>query len=193
MKKKFAITIVAMVVISLAVVQIVMADNADNTGADTQGIPSPMVSGVKYQYAAKFVCGKQQSLAGLVGPVVPGIYATAINIHNPQNANISLTKKVVLALSEDVAAQPPSQKISYRIQPDYAFEIDCQDIAKIGHITLPFFKGYVVIDSPRQIDVDAVYSSTNLAMNNADIDVVPVSPKIILPATSITAADIPPE
>lgn len=190
MKKKFAIAIVAMVLISFAVVQIVMADNS---GADTQGIPSPVVSGVKYQYAAKFVCGKQQNTAGIVGPVVPGIYATAVNIHNPQNANISLTKKVVLALSEDVAPRPPSQKFSYRIQPDWAFEIDCQDIMKIGKITLPFFKGYVVIDSPKQIDVDAVYTSANLGTNNTDIEVVPVSPKIILPATSITAADIPPE
>jgi hypothetical protein len=190
MKKKLVMAIVAMVIISLAVVQIVIAGN---TEADTQEIPSPMVSSVTYQYAAKFICGKQQNAAGISGPVVPGIYMTAINIHNPQIANVTLKKKVVLALSEDVIPRPPSQKLSYRIQPDYAFEIDCQDIAKIGGISLPFFKGFVVIESPKQLDVVGVYTSANLQTNNTDLEVVPISPKAVLPATSITAADIPPE
>ena len=190
MNKKLATAIVAMVIISFAIVQIVMADNA---GADTQGIPSPMVSNVKYQYAAKFICGKQDSAAGLSDPVVPGIYMTAINIHNPQITNVSLTKKVVLALSEDVTPRPPSQKISYRIRPDYAFEIDCQDIMKISQTTSPFIKGFVVIETLKQLDVVGVYTSTNLMMNNTDLEVVPLSPKAILPATPTTAADIPPE
>lgn len=189
MKKKLAIAIVAMIIISFVIVQIVTADNAD-----TQGIPSPMVSGVKYQYAAKFICGKQDNAAGINAPVVPGLYMTAINIHNPQNANVTLTKKVVLALSEDMTARPPSQRVLYRIMPDYAFEIDCQDIMKIGGLTsMPFIKGFVVIESPKQLDVVGVYTSTNLMMNNTDLEVVPLSPKAILPATSTTAADIPPE
>ena len=161
--------------------------------AQQDAISTPMVSTVKYQYAAKFVCGIQQNSAGTFGPVVPGVYMTAINIHNPQNVNISLTKKVVLALSEDQTPRPPSPRKGYSILPDYAFEIDCQDIMKIGQIPGPFAKGFVVIETPKQLDVVGVYTSTNLMMNNTDMEVVPVTAKAILPSTSITAAEIPPE
>jgi hypothetical protein len=39
---------------------------------------SQFVKPVKFQYAARFVCGKS---AGQV--VAPGVYSTAVNVHNP--------------------------------------------------------------------------------------------------------------
>lgn len=189
MKKKITLAIIA-IFISAVIVQNVIARNADGQGTDA--IPTPLVGGVKYQYAAKFVCGQPNSATGS-GALVPGLYLTAINIHNPQIANVSLTKKVVQALSEDLTPMPPSQRIKYTIMPDYAFEIDCKDIARIGQITMPFFKGFVVIETPKQLDVVGVYTAANMMMNNTDIEVVPISPKAILPSTGTTAADIPPE
>ena len=53
-------------------------------------------------YAAKFVCGVQTNDVD----VVRGVYATTINVHNPQ-ATISVTyfKKTVIALPESSKAR----------------------------------------------------------------------------------------
>jgi hypothetical protein len=49
-------------------------------------------------YAAKFVCGymPEPSPATDEGPVEPGSYATAINVHNPNTKPVNFVKKAVL-------------------------------------------------------------------------------------------------
>ena len=90
-------------------------------------------------YSAKFVCG----IATPNDPLVPATYKTAINVHNPQGEIVAFTKKVVLAPSEDLAPIRPSEKKPFKLDADHAFEIDCKDIYRIGHIdptTQPFAK-----------------------------------------------------
>lgn len=122
----------------------------------------------QYVYSAKFVCGKS-NMTGLAAPVVPGTYATAINVHNPWYFTVNLTKKVAQAPREFDKPIPPSKQIRYNLGPDYAFEIDCEDIYKIGNIpptTKPFAKGFVVITSPRPLDVVGVYTGADLQTNS---------------------------
>lgn len=187
MRKKIAALLLLIVIIGVVIAGVAYAQNTANTQAETAGIPAPMISGVKYIYAAKYVCGDgTQSEA-----VVPGKYMTAINIHNPQTANVSLSKKVAQAPREDDRPIPPSKKITYLIQPDYAFDIDCADITKIGGISTAFSTGFVVIESPKQLDVVGVY--TSIGPNSADVtlDVETVSPKAVIPTITTVAADLP--
>jgi len=111
---------------------------------------------LRFEYAAKFVCGK----APPNGPVAPGFYFTAINVHNPSlTAENPLRKKFAIAL--------PGEKVG-KISPftpetlkgDEAMTIDCPDIAK--HLGLPagaFVEGFAVIQSLAEFDVVAVYTA----------------------------------
>jgi hypothetical protein len=139
----------------------------------------------EFVYSAKFVCGSPPvpvpNPGGLIpmGPVVPADYRTAINIHNPQNIPVNFTKKVVLALSEFEKPRPPSEKIPFGLNPDYAFEIDCQDIYKIGQFgNMPFAKGFVVITTPLELDMVGVYTSIS-STNDITLDVETITPKLI--------------
>jgi hypothetical protein len=110
-------------------------------------------------YSAKFVCGT----AAADDPVVVGDYATAINVHNPNDHPVTLYKKAALALPEEetpVAPLPPEQ---LELDADYAFEIDCADIDYLlGGQGYGFYKGFVVVESYEELDVVAVYTSTRV-------------------------------
>ena len=49
---------------------------------------------VQYEYAAKIICGTQEEPDNL--RLSRGIYATAINIHNPNDTNVVFLKKLAL-------------------------------------------------------------------------------------------------
>lgn len=136
-----------------------------------------------YQYSAKFVCGSV--LPGEIAPVVPGDYLTAINVHNPWEDPadyIDLYKKAVWAQEEGYPTEPPSPWEVYTIWPNHAFEIECTEIAQwlflnAGLTVPPFFKGFVVISSPNELDVVAVYTAERQEANGKgfalDIEAVP--------------------
>ena len=112
-----------------------------------------------YQYAAKLVCGKS---TGKV--VAPGVYFTAVNVHNPTYVPIVLRAKVAVALP---GLQPGSVSEFYeaKLGPDEALEIDCPDIfnAEIFRFREPlkpgFLKGFLVVESDVELDVVAVYTA----------------------------------
>lgn len=114
----------------------------------------------KFQYAAKFVCGlNPQSIER----ILPGLYATAINIHNPSNGPVAFQKTI--ALTFPPAEQEPgavSDFISHTLERGQAIEVDC------GEIPIEFFpdaqlppyvKGFLVIESQGSLDVTAVYTA----------------------------------
>jgi len=105
-----------------------------------------------FQYAVKFVCGRSTGDA-----VAPGIYFTAINVHNPTYEAIHFRKKVAVALPGERPG-PVSQFFDAKLGPDQAFEIDCQDIRRHAQTTAVFLKGFVVIESDVELDVVAVYT-----------------------------------
>jgi hypothetical protein len=104
------------------------------------------------QYAIKFICGKPDT------PVAaPGIYYTAINVHNPGSA-VAFRKKVAVALPGENAGKV-SRFFKAKLGPDEALEIDCPDILKHAEAR-GFLKGFVVIEVASELDVVAVYTAS---------------------------------
>jgi len=126
-------------------------------------------------YAAKFLCGQFPGNANLEGPVKPGNYQTAINVHNPRNVPLTFTKKAVLLYRADQPPtdferpMPPGQIFTATLNPDWGLEIDCRDIRFVllgGAAAAPpapiFIKGWVIIQtfgSKDLLDVVAAYPS----------------------------------
>ena len=106
-----------------------------------------------FQYAVKFICGKS---SGRV--LAPGVYFTAMNVHNPTRGTISFSKKVAIALPEEKPGRV-SQFFEARLRADEALEIDCPDIMRHAQSTDDFLKGFVVIQSRVELDVVAVYTA----------------------------------
>jgi len=128
-----------------------------------------------WSYAAKFVCGYQRpAAAGQTVPgepvVKPGNYATEINIHNPAYKQVPLRKKfLVLVNGQQVVREPqqvgPIKTMTMPLGPDFATMDDCNNLWALTYpsVTLPspmpVFIGYLVILSPLELDVDAVYTA----------------------------------
>jgi hypothetical protein len=143
-------------------------------------------------YSVKFLCGAHREIAPtqLEGPVKPGNYLTAINVHNPNGGAMAFRKKAILMFREDQPVQEPERPIpphgfkSVQLPPNWGLEIDCADIRQVLLNILPppgslppppaplFIKGWVVIEVPAQahqggkpvpLDVTAVYTSHGFA------------------------------
>ena len=106
-----------------------------------------------FEYAVKFVCGETDGEI-----LAPGKYWTAVNVHNPNSAAVGFKKKVAIALPGEQPG-PVSKFVESRLGPDEAFEIDCKDIRRHAEIDAEFLKGFVVIVSPVELDVVAVYTA----------------------------------
>jgi hypothetical protein len=144
--------------------------------AQVEPLNGPAIQG--YTYSAKFVCGNPAGLDPQ--PLASGVYSTAINVHNLQAFDVTLIKKAVLAPQEPDLGQPsPFQSIA--VPADRAFEIDCPDIFSLLDLMPPFpafAKGFVVIESPAELDVWGVYTSSESAAGagtgiTLDVEVVP--------------------
>ena len=165
---------------------------ARTAAAPTQAAASPSAVTASFtEYAAKFVCGVPK-LEAQREAVKPGNYATAINIHNPNQlattAAINFTKHAVLALEEDIPPQKPFPAVSETLPSDFAMEVDCANIfTLLGSPTgLTFWKGWLIIlvPSPSQLDVVGVYSSeppppaAGAPPAGMGLEVVPVAPRL---------------
>ena len=119
------------------------------------------VKPIIYQYAAKLVCGEQRKSNEL--RLVKGLYATTINIHNPNSKTVKFFKK--LALSYPPGSQEPGKVIPIgydTLGADMAMETDCMDIQRRlfpNGYPASYIEGFIVIESPMSLDVSAVYTS----------------------------------
>jgi Concanavalin A-like lectin/glucanases superfamily len=115
---------------------------------------SQFVTRTVLQYAAKFICGKS------VGAVVaPGVYCTAVNVHNPTHRTISFRAKIAVALP-GLRPGPISKFFEAKLGPDQAIEIDCPDILERSEGRADFLKGFVVIECNEELDVVVVYTAS---------------------------------
>ena len=128
-----------------------------------------------FQYAAKFICGENPTT---VVRVLPGQYATAINIHNP-NPEPALIRKNV-ALTFPPAEQMPSgvsQVLEDTLESNQALEVDCEEIpAAFFDVppNTPYTKGFLVIESLLPLNVTAVYTAGSAtAVQSLDIEMIP--------------------
>ena len=140
----------------------------------------------RYVYAAKFLCGELKRTTGPEGPVEPGSYSTAINVHNPHAYRVGIRKKAILLFDgrkpEEALERPmpPVHRecpVIKELGPDFGLEIDCRDIREVlladtagqgGPPAPVFIKGWVVIEtlSDAPLDVVAVYTVAPLGPKN---------------------------
>jgi len=134
-------------------------------------------------YSAKFICGvfdpeRLSDQPEVEGPVRPGSYTTAINVHNPHPQQVAHFRKRAVLLFEGSQRErqdefevprPPRSIVAGALNPDFGLEIDCADIREqlLGTPSAPgpqapiFIKGWVVIETPVEtpLDVVAVYTA----------------------------------
>ncbi len=112
------------------------------------------------QYSAKFICGKASDEQVKAFLAAPGIYYTAINVHNPRlQTAISYGKKFALGEPNEKVGKI-SQWFDGRLKADEVMQIDCGDIYK--HMGIPpgtFIEGFAVIQPRYDLDVVGVYTA----------------------------------
>jgi hypothetical protein len=141
---------------------------------------------VTLRYAVKFVCGDPgpQGVPDVQLPLTSGRYHTVINVHNPSlNSPVGFAKKVAVASASPYeGAQRPGQITPFfraELQANQAFEIDCPEIAQMTALPISggnYIEGFVVIMSPRELDVVAVYTARARGDNQiSTLHVLPVT------------------
>ncbi|HEX8851052.1 MAG TPA: CARDB domain-containing protein [Gemmatimonadaceae bacterium] len=108
------------------------------------------------EYAVKIICGAPNRPA-----LARGQYFTAINVHNPGTDSVSFRQKFATTRPGEVPG-PVSPFTGATLGPDQALEIDCTDMARRSR-EHGFFKGFAVLQSPRELDVVAVYTAAPAA------------------------------
>ena len=132
---------------------------------------------LRYEYPAKVVCGTQPDPESL--RFTRGRYATAVNVHNPNDEEVPFFEKLALAF-------PPVERGAGAVIPigidrlgyDEALRVDCEDLREElfeGSFEEGYIDGFVVIQSPRPLDVTAVYTTAQVddtgAVLHSSIDV----------------------
>jgi hypothetical protein len=117
-----------------------------------------------FEYAAKFICGLQKDPEDL--RLTLGLYGTEVNVHNPNEEAVRLTKK--LALTFPPGDQQPGEILRLGedlLRPDQALAVDCNHVRVRlfpGGLPAPYITGFVVIESTGSLDVTAVYTTAAL-------------------------------
>ena len=110
-------------------------------------------SNYKYQYAVKFICtlhipNTSQTSDGLI----PGVYKTAVNIHNP-NEKLAKIRKKIANLGHI------SEFKNSSIKPDGVERFVCENLQDFENTFIHGFEGFLVIESNLSLDVTAVYTA----------------------------------
>jgi hypothetical protein len=119
---------------------------------------------VRFEYAAKVVCGTQDDAHDL--KLVRGVYATAVNVRNPGRKTVEIEKSLALTFPPDEQKPGEIKPISIdQLGPGEALAVDCVDI-KVQVFPYgfprPYIKGFVVIRSTHSLDVTAVYTAAGI-------------------------------
>ena len=123
----------------------------------------PTTSRPKFSYSAKIVCGLQKDPDDL--RLVPGLYATTVNIHNPSSSKATFTKTLALTLPPKEQKPGEVHRIAEdTLEPNQALATDCMDIQRRvfnGAFPESYIEGFVLIKSNQSLDVTAVYSTAS--------------------------------
>jgi hypothetical protein len=84
---------------------------------------------------------------------LPGVYQTAVNIHNPNPQGARLRKKLA------VRSGQISPFVDSQLKPDEAASVDCSQVQNFGIPFIHGFEGFLVIESTLSLDVVAVYTA----------------------------------
>ena len=119
----------------------------------------------RFQYAAKFICTSNiPGTSQTSDAVLPGIYQTAVNIHNPQNRKARFRKKIASPLGI-------SKYFDGILEADGVTRVTCSQIQDFGITFIHGFEGFLVIESTDSLDVTAVYTAGERGGQVTSIDV----------------------
>lgn len=131
----------------------------DANPRDNEASTTTRVLCVRFEYVAKLVCGTAGEVDGFA--LAPGHYATAINIHNPNDEQAHFFKKVALTGRDQKPGRVHPVAID-ALRYDEALRLDCTDLRgrlPRADASAPLLEGFVVVQSPRSLDVAGVYTS----------------------------------
>jgi hypothetical protein len=148
------------------------------------------VPACKYSYAVKFICGTQNACDCSCGPVLPGTYATEINIFNPKCKEAQITKIVVpLVFAGATMGREPAVAKAHAVDkivlPAGAATMDdCCRIAELlyGGVPsspMPLTVGFLEIISDQELQVTAVYTASDPKGNGLNLNVKTIPSKLI--------------
>lgn len=105
-----------------------------------------------YQYAVKLLCtadipGTSQTSSS----VLPGMYQTAVNIHNPDTEGARYRVKLVAA--------EPSKFLREELAPNHATRWDCDRVTTAFGPFIHGIEGFLIVESTVSLDVTAVYTA----------------------------------
>lgn len=130
-----------------------------------------------FQYAVKFICtsnipGTSQTTTSLL----PGSYATVVNIHNPNSKTAAFRMKLAVSTSTQIDQPLISKFINEKLKPDQATKVDCSRVSEFELRLIHGFEGFLVIESMLSLDVVAVYTAANKGSDGVvsmDVEYIP--------------------
>jgi hypothetical protein len=146
-----------------------------------------------FQYLAQFNCGHDTSGAPI--RVIPGFYATAVNLYNPNAEAVTLRKNLALAFPpEEQASGETSDQIEEVINPGTALQVDCGEIRNEFVFPNPppatdHVQGFLVIESNKPLHVEAVYTSSG-APGDVSIDTQRIAERKVIPRALVSRVKI---
>ena len=177
----------ALLILGAAVAVLLLAGVRPGGATHVPNAPAHAVN----QYSAKFLCGLITQEADPFKPLAPGTYNTAINIHNPNDFQVTIQKKAVISVPErnGFPFGQPGARVTELLNPDASMEIDCTDVLLLlnggpggggavppcGPTSPPpvlwsdFCKGYVVIEAARIVIGPVVSSGVPAQLDVTDI------------------------
>jgi hypothetical protein len=159
-----------------------------------------------YTYSVKFICGEQPACQCECTSVRPGIYATEINIHNYQEKEVKIGKRVTpLVLAGAVIGREPRIAVPRAtdriiLPPHSATMDDCCRLAELlfggnAASSLPLTVGFLEITSLDELAVTAVYTVSDLTSGAVSIDVEQINVakvKLSAPEPPVPGVPTPP-
>ena len=129
------------------------------------------VAPFQYQYAAKVVCGRTDGNF----PLIAQAYATSINVNNPSDSLTAHLRKWLVVTFPRGGQMPrrPAKEMTDTLLNRWALNTDCRDMIRRNGLQLPFFEGFLVLQSDLPLDVVGVYTVPG------GIDVVTISERRI--------------
>jgi hypothetical protein len=135
--------------------------------------PARAAADTRFEYVVKFVCGT----ASEGFRVVPGNYATSVNIYNPNGGDIVLNKNIALTFPpSEQAAGSVSDVIMDILPSNAALQVDCEEIpsAFTFQEDAPgeaYTEGFLILQATGRLNVSAVYTATESSNGSVSVDV----------------------
>jgi hypothetical protein len=150
-----------------------------------------------YEYAVEFTCGVS---GAETFRVVPGEYATVVNVQNPHGADAAIIKNLALTYPPGgQVAGPVSGAIQESLEAGKALQVSCEEITSVEFVfpePLPptdYIQGFLMIESNRSLNVISRNTASNSGEVSIDVEeILPRKFRTRAPGHKSTICHVPP-